>query len=124
MLLVGRHLAERHTPALPRDIVPIQALIDTEGERRLCTLLGIKRGQKPIGALGHERTHLNRMRMMVIRGAIAPAKHTHAYERGGRPEKRSSVHAEESLPAHLFCQIRGEFQKKFDPFVVGFQRQT
>src|SRR5271156_3956165 len=44
------------------------------------------------------------MRMDAIGVAIALAEHTHTHERGGRPEKRSSVHAEEFLPARLFCQ--------------------
>jgi hypothetical protein len=104
MLLVGRHLAERHTLALPRNEVPIQALVSIEGEARFGTLLGIKRGQKPIGALGHERCSRNSMRMDIIGVDIARAEHTHANERGGRPEKRSSFHAEEFLPAHLLCQ--------------------
>ena len=44
------------------------------------------------------------MRMDIVGVAIARAEHAHANERGGRPEKRSSFHADEFLPAHAFCQ--------------------
>lgn len=44
------------------------------------------------------------MRMDIVGVAIARAEHAHANERGGRPEKRSSFHADEFLPARLFCQ--------------------
>src|SRR5580704_8293616 len=44
------------------------------------------------------------MRTDIVGMAIDRAKHTHAHERGGRPEKRSSVHAEDFHPAYQFCQ--------------------
>jgi len=44
--------------------------------------------------------------MDIVRVDIAQAEHTHANQRGGRPEKRSSFHAEDFLPAHLFCQLK------------------
>ena len=73
MLLIGCHVAQRHATAFPRDVVPIQALVSIEGEARFGTLLGIKRGQKPIGALGHERCRRNRVRMDIVRMDIARA---------------------------------------------------
>jgi hypothetical protein len=85
--------------------VPIQALVGVEREDRFGTLLGIKRGQKPVGTLGHERCRRNSMGMDIVGVAIARAEHAHAKERSGRPEKRSSFHAEQFLPARLFCQL-------------------
>jgi len=42
--------------------------------------------------------------MDIVRVDIAQAEHTHANQRGGRPEKRSSIHAEQFLPA--LCQLK------------------
>jgi hypothetical protein len=72
------------------------------GEGRPGTLLGIKGREKASGTLGRERCRRTIMRIDMVGVAIARAKHTHAHERAGRPEKPSPFHAEESLPAHLF----------------------
>ncbi len=42
--------------------------------------------------------------MDMVGVAIARAEHTGSYKRGGRTEKRSAFHADEFLPACLFCQ--------------------
>src|SRR5262249_48956717 len=84
VLLKGSHPAQRHTLAISWDEMPIQALVNIEGEGRFGSLLGIKRRQKSDSTLGHERCRTNAMRMDLVSVDIVGAEHAHANERGGR----------------------------------------
>jgi hypothetical protein len=54
--------------------VPIHALAGIEQQYRFAALIGIERGEKAVGAIGHKRYGMDAVRMELVSVAIDPAK--------------------------------------------------
>jgi len=51
--LGGSHRLERHSLAIPRDVVPVESLVGIEGEAHLALQVRSERAQEPPGPLRH-----------------------------------------------------------------------